>query len=56
LAITGCGLDVGSAEHNLDVLERHVQVAETADDLRRDDLLWRVAPVSVVYIDVDRLQ
>jgi hypothetical protein len=50
------GLDVGSAEHNLDVLERHVKVAESADDLRRDDLLWCVAPVSAVGIHVDRLQ
>jgi NAD(P)-dependent dehydrogenase (short-subunit alcohol dehydrogenase family) len=50
------GLDVGSLEHNLDVLEWHVQVAKAADDLRRDDLLWCVAPVSAFYIHVDRLQ
>ena len=50
------GLDVGSLKHNVDVLERHVKVAESADDLRRSDLLWCVAPVSAVGIHVDRLQ
>jgi len=30
---------VASLEHNLDVVEWHVQVAVAADDLRRDDLL-----------------
>src|SRR4029077_15577815 len=38
------GLDVGSLEHDLNVFERHVKVAESADDLRRYDLLWCVAP------------
>src|SRR6478736_6618877 len=50
------GLDVGSLENNLDVLEWHVQVAKAADDLRRDDLLWCVAPVSAVHVDVEWLQ
>ncbi len=50
------GLDVETLEHNLDVLEWHLQVAEAADDLRRDDLFWGVAPVSAVYVHVDRLQ
>jgi hypothetical protein len=42
------GVDVASLEHHLDVVEWHVQVAEAADDLRPDDLLWGVAPVSAV--------
>src|SRR5580693_2112426 len=50
------GLDVGSVEHNLDVLEWHVQVAEAADDLRRDDLLSGVAPVPAVRVHAGRLQ
>jgi hypothetical protein len=50
------GLDVGSVEHNLDVLEWHVQVAEAADDLRRDDLLSGIAPVPAVRVHAGRLQ
>jgi hypothetical protein len=50
------GLDVGSLKHNVDVLERHLEVAEAADDLRRDDLLRGVAPVPAVHVHVDRLQ
>ena len=50
------GLDVGSLKHNVDVLEWHLQVAEAADDLRRDDLLCGVAPVAAVHVHIDRLQ
>ena len=50
------GLDVGGLKHDLDVTERHLQVAEAADDLRRDDLLWGVAPVPAVHVHLGRLQ
>lgn len=40
----------------MDVVEWHVEIAETADDLRGDDLLGGVAPVSCVGVDVDRLE
>ena len=50
------GLDVGSLQHNVDVLERHLQVAEAADDLSRDDLLCGVPPVAAVHVHLGRLQ
>jgi hypothetical protein len=50
------GLHVGSLKHNADVVEWHVQVAEAADNLRRDDPLRGVAPVPAVRVHVDRLQ
>jgi hypothetical protein len=50
------GLDVGSLKHNLDVFEWHIQVAEAADDLSRDDLLFGVPPISGVHVHMDRLQ
>ena len=49
-------LDVGSLEHDLDVIERHLQVAETADDLCLYDLLCGIAPVPAVHVHLDRLQ
>jgi hypothetical protein len=50
------GFDVGSPNHNLDVFEWHIQVAEAADDLSRDDLLCGVPPVSGLQVHIDRLQ
>ena len=50
------GIDVRSLKHSLDVFEWHIQVAEAADDLSRDDLLCGVPPVSGVYVHIDRLQ
>src|SRR3989442_6091313 len=44
------GLDVGSLKHDLDVFEWHIQVAEAADDLSRDDLLCGVPSVSGVPV------
>ena len=49
------GLDVGSLQHNVDVVEWHLEVAEAADDLRRDDLLCGVAPVPAARIHAGRL-
>lgn len=50
------GLDVRSLKHDLDVIERHLQIAETADDLCLDDLLCGIAPVPAVHVHLDRLQ
>ena len=46
----------GGLKHNLDVFEWHIQVAEAADDLSRDDLLCGVPPVSGVHVHINRLQ
>jgi NADPH:quinone reductase-like Zn-dependent oxidoreductase len=50
------GLDVGGVEHGVDVVEWHVEIAKAADDLRSDDLLGGVVPVSGFGVDVDRLE
>ena len=39
-------------EHGLHLIERHVQVAQAADDLRQRDLGHRVRPVAGHRVDL----
>jgi hypothetical protein len=47
---------VRGGDHGLDLFERHVQGAESADDLGGRDLVGVVATVSGRRIDVGRFQ
>jgi hypothetical protein len=50
------GGDVKRREHGLDVLQRHIELAEAADDLRHGELIGAVTPVARIWIDVGGLQ
>ena len=48
--------DIGRVEDGSDVFDRHIELAEPADRLRRRHLRGRVAAVPLVCVDVDRLE
>ena len=50
------GVDVGGGEHRLDLVQRHVQGPEAADDLGRRDLVGGVAAVAGGGVDIGRFQ
>src|SRR6266581_263990 len=50
------GAQVGSGQHALNLLQRHAQVTEAADDLRGGDLAGSIAPLAGVRIDLGRLE
>jgi hypothetical protein len=43
--------EVGGREDRLNVVQRHVEVAEAANDLRDRNLIGRVAPISRIGVD-----
>jgi len=48
--------EVGGFEDSADAVQGHVEVPETADDLRHRDLIHHVLPVARAWIDRSRLQ
>ena len=50
------GVDVGRLQDGADLLQRHVEIAESSDDLCRGDLLGAVAAVARVGVDLGRDQ
>ena len=48
------GVDVGRLQHGADLLQRHVELPEPPDDLRRGDLLGAVTAVARVRVDRGR--
>jgi len=54
--LLAAGVLVGRRQHGLELLQRHAQVTEPADDLGRGDLAGGVAPVPGARIGAGRLQ